>query len=101
MLLTTMWTFHIATFVFCVYCFLSFLASVVGLSAPLDRPSPFAFSLSGLKTLADYLVVNSEGEAETVVDEADVANGAVAKGYSHVPIEVVPAATTKNAVLTL
>src|SRR5574344_1229705 len=50
-------------FYFCVYCFLSFFASVVGLSAPLDRPSPFAFSLSGLKTLADYLVVNSKGEA--------------------------------------
>ena len=78
-----------------------FFASLVGLSAPLDRPSPFALSLSELKTLADYLVVNSEGEAETVVDEADAGNAAAAMGYAHEPIVDVPAATTKNAVLTL
>ena len=69
------------------------VASVVGLSAPLDSPSPFALSLSGLKTLADYLVVNSEGEAETAVAEAI--------GYAHGPIVAAPATTTKNAVLTL
>ena len=101
MLLTTMWTFHIATFIFCVYCFLSFLASVVGLSAPLDSPSPFALSLSELKTLADYLVVNSEGEAETVEVATVSGSVAVAKGYAHAPIVVVPAATTNNAVHTL
>lgn len=76
-------------------------ASVVGLSAPLDRPSPFAFSLSELKTLADYLVVNSKGEAETVVDVVVVGSVVVAMGYAHVPIEAAPAATTKNASLTL
>ena len=80
MLLSTMWTFHIATFIFCVYCFLSFFASVVGLSAPLDSPSPFALSLSELKTLADYLVVNSEGEAETVAATPAAGSSAVAKG---------------------
>ena len=104
MLLTTMWTFHIATFVFCVYCFLSVLASVVGLSAPLDSPSPFALSLSELKTLADYLVVSSEGEAETVVAvavAAVVGIAGAAKGYAHAPIAVVPASTTNNAALTL
>ena len=101
MLLSTMWTFHIATFIFCVYCFLSFFASVVGLSDPLDSPSPFALSLFELKTLADYLVVNSEGEAETVAAVAVDGNVAVAIGNTHVPIDVVVAATTKNAVLTL
>ena len=65
-------------FCFCIYCFLSFFASVVGLSAPLDRPSPFAFSLSGLKTLVDYLMVNSEGEAETEVAAANVGSAAAA-----------------------
>ena len=65
---------------FCVYCFLSFLASVVGLSAPLDSLSPFALSLSELKTLADYLMVNSEGETETGVVEAAVGSDAVATG---------------------
>ena len=78
-----------------------FFASVVGLSAPLDRPSPFASSLSELKTLADYLVVNSEGEAETAVEGAGAGSAVVAIGYAHIPIEVVPAATTNNAVLTL
>ena len=85
MLLSTMWTFHIATFIFCVYCFSFFFASVVGLSAPLDRPSPFAFSLSGLKTLADYLVVNSEGETETEEVDPAAGSGAEALGYVHVP----------------
>ena len=78
-----------------------FFASVVGLSAPLDRPSPFASSLSELKTLADYLVVNSEGEAETAVVAAVAGSVAEAIGYAHVPNAVVPAATTNNAVLTL
>ena len=77
------------------------VASVVGLSAPLDSPSPFALSLSGLKTLADYLVVNSEGEAETAVAEAVVRSVAEAIGYAHGPIVAAPATTTKNAVLTL
>ena len=78
-----------------------FFASVVGLSAPLDRPSPFALSLSVLKTLADYLVVNSEGETET--DEAAAVDGSdvAAFGYAHVPIVADPAATTRNAALTL
>ena len=63
------------------------VASVVGLSAPLDRPSPFAPSLSGLKTLADYLVVNSEGEAETDVVEVEVGNDAAAIGYAQEAID--------------
>ena len=77
------------------------VASVVGLSAPLDSPSPFTLSLSELKTLADYLVVNSEGEAETEVVETIAGSVAAAIGYAHVPIVAVPAAATKNAVLTL
>ena len=76
-------------------------ASVVGLSAPLDRPSPFAPSLSVPKTLTDYLVVNSEGETDTEVVVAAVGSADDAKGYAHEPNEEVPAATTKNAVLTL
>ena len=62
-------------------------ASVVGLSDPLDCPSPFALSLSGLKTLADYLVVNSEGEAETDVVEVEVGNDAAAIGYAQEAID--------------
>ena len=77
------------------------VASVVGLSAPLDRPSPFASSLSELKTLADYLVVNSEGETETDVAGAVAGSVVAANGYAHAPIVDVPAATTKNAALTL
>ena len=76
-------------------------ASVVGLSAPLDRPYPFALSLSGLKTLADYLVVNSEGETETEVEETCVGSASAAIGYSHATIAVTPATATKNAIPTL
>ena len=76
-------------------------ASVVGLSAPLDRPSPFALSLSGLKTLADCLVVNSESEAETGVVVVRAVSAVVAIGYARVPTVVAPATTTKNAVPTL
>lgn len=46
-------------------------------------------------------VLSSEGEAETVVVVAVVGSVVVAIGHAHVPIVVVPAATTKNAVLTL
>ena len=77
------------------------VASVVGLSAPLDHHSPFASSLSELKTLADYLVVNSEGETETVGEDTEVGRIDVAIGNAHAPIAAVPAATTKNAALTL
>ena len=46
-------------------------------------------------------MVNSEGEAETDDDVAVAGSEVVATGYAHAHIEVAPAATTKNAALTL
>ena len=46
-------------------------------------------------------MVNSEGETETVAVAAIVGSADDANGYALVPIVEVPAATTKNAVLTL
>ena len=46
-------------------------------------------------------MVNSEGETETAVDAAVVGSVDAAKGYAHTTIVDVPAATTKNAALTL
>ena len=46
-------------------------------------------------------MVNSEGEAETVVAETDGTNVDAAIGYAHEPIAAAPAAVTKNAVPTL
>ena len=58
-------------------------------------------SLSELKTLVDYLVVNSEGEAETAVEATAVKIAVAATGYSRVHNAAAPAAATRNAALTL
>ena len=46
-------------------------------------------------------MVNSEGEAETAAEVEIVGSVTPEIGYAHAPIVVVPAATTKNAALTL
>ena len=46
-------------------------------------------------------MVNSEGETETEVVAAIVGSAVAAFGYAHAPNAEVPAATTKNAALTL